>query len=327
MTQPAPTPSGSSTPPARGRARSPLRWPAVAVTVLAAAVVLTSVIEVALLLLQSRIEVAPYLIQVLYLIAIPVGLAFSAAVIWLLSASSLGGRRVSRLPLLALGLLVLSVLLSPVVLLLTTLLEQLGVGGDGVVGFEVRYTIATVLTNAATILLTVAIGVIALVLLLRRPQPDARTARLPLGPVPVAVVLLIGALLSTGIMALQFVLPGMLTSAGSNAQMTSFTLLTTVQGLLSALLLLTVGVLIALTAGWTRKVLWGGLGLYWLTKLLISVLVRISTFRVLSGAVGVASWLTPTYTALDVIGGLALAATAVVVIVLLRRRRAQPVQS
>lgn len=331
MTQPAHVPSTPTpaAPPvgvrAGARAEAPLRRPALAVIVLAAAVILAGVIELLLLLLQSQSEALQYVIQGYYLVLVLVSLAFSASVLWLLAASGIARvdeRRVSRLPLLMLGLLTLSALVSPAGQLLALLLRVLGVGDDTAVGYGLRNAIGTLFTSGGTMLLTAIIGVLAL-LLLRRPQRAERTLRIVVGPVPVAVVLLITALLLAGIVPLQR-LGLQWTALDWEVLQALQSLLTVAKGLLAALLVLTMGLLLALTAGRTRTVLWAGFIAYWVTQLLTVVLIRAFVFQMLSGAAADGGWFTPVAGTVDAIGALLLAATAVVVIVLLARRSQIP---
>lgn len=327
-----PTPSGpapSSPAPSSqcvgARAGAPLHGPALAVTVLAAAVILTGVLELSLLLAQGRFEVMQYVLQGFYLIMVPVSLAFGASVLWLLAASGtarVDERRVSRLPLLMLGLVVLSALLFPASQLLALFLKLIGVGDGSAVGYGLRYAIVHLLTSGGTILLTLVIGVLALVLL-RRPQQAERTLRLPVGPAPAAATLLITALLLAGSVPVQYLLSSG-TTLDWDVLQTLQGLLTVAESLLGALLLLTMGLLLALTAGRLRKVLWAGFIAYWVTRVLTVVLMRAFVFQVLSGAGTDGDWLTPATATFEVIGALLLAATAVVVIMLLARRSRIP---
>lgn len=336
MTQPPPVPSAPSpsdpspSAPSVGtrvgaRAGAPLRRPALCVIVLAAAVILTSAIEPLLLLLQSRLESMQYVVQGFYLVRVSVSLAFGASVLWLLAASGIARvdeRRVSRLPLLMLGLLTLSALLFPATQLLALLMELVGVGDDTASGYGLRYAIVTLLTSGGTILLALVIGVLAL-LMLKRPQRAERTLRILVGAVPVAVVLLVTALLLAASVPMQGLTHRWMGLDWEVLQALQ-TLLTVAKGLLAALLVLTMGLLLALTAGRMRKVLWAGFIAYWVTQVLITVLVRIFVFQMLSGAAGDGEWLAPVSGTVEVIGALLLAVTAVVVIVLLARRARIP---
>ena len=318
MTPPTPAPSTPtpSAQPVGARAEAPLRRPALAVTVLAGTVVLTGVIELLLQLLQSQLEWMQYVVQGSYLVLVPVSLAFGASVLWLLAASGItrvDAWRVSRLPLLMLGLLALSALLAPAGQLLALLLRLIGVGDESAVGYGLRTSIGAGLTSGGTILLTVIIGVLAL-LLLKRPPRAERTLRIPVGPVPVAVALLITALLLAASVPIQNVISSWIALDWEALQIL-FSLLTVTKGLLAALLVLAMGLLLALTAGRTRRVLWAGFIAYWVTRVLAAVLVRIFVFQMLSGAATDGGWLTPVAWTADVIGALMLAATAVVVIV------------
>ena len=319
MTPPTPAPSTPtpSAQPVGARAEAPLRRPALTVTVLAGAVVLTGVIELLLQLLQSQLEWMQYVVQGSYLVLVPVSLAFGASVLWLLAASGItrvDARRVSRLPLLMLGLLALSALLAPAGQLLALLLRLIGVGDESAVGYGLRTSIGAGLTSGGTILLTVIIGVLALRLLLKRPPRAEGTLRIPVGPVPVAVALLITALLLAASVPIQNVISSWIALDWEALQIL-FSLLTVTKGLLAALLVLAMGLLLALTAGRTRRVLWAGFIAYWVTRVLAAVLVRIFVFQMLSGAATDGGWLTPVAWTADVIGALMLAATAVVVIV------------
>ncbi|MGO1259691.1 MAG: hypothetical protein ACTMII_12130 [Brachybacterium sp.] len=331
MTQPASVPSTPTpgAPPVGvrtgGRAEAPLRQPALAVTVLAGAVILTGVIELLLLPLQGPFEAMQYVVQGFYLVMVPVSLAFSASVLWLLAASGnarVDERRLSRQPLLMLGLLVLSALVFPAGQLLALFLRMLGVGDDTAVGYGLRTAIGNLFTSGGTMLLTAIIGMLAL-LLLRRPHRAEQTHRIPVGPVPVAVVLLITALLLAGIVPLQNLGPQWAALDWEVLQ-ALHSLLTVAKGLLAALLVLTMGLLLALTAGRTRKVLWAGFIAYWVTQLLTVVLIRAFVFQMLSGAAAGGDWFTPVAGMVDVLGTLLLAATSVVVIVLLARRSQIP---
>lgn len=334
MTQPppappsptAPTPSAPTPPasPVGPERAATLRRPALAVTVLAAAVILLHVIELVLLALQGLVESMPYLVQGYYLILLAANLAFVASVLWLLAASSMArvdARRVSRLPLLMLGLLTLSGLLMPAGQLLSVLLQLIGVGGDDAVGYGLRNLIGTLVNTGGTVLFTLLIGVLGL--LLMRPQRAERTVRIPVGPVPLAVMLLVTALLLAAAAPMQSVISSWIALDWGLLQ-AIFALHAAARGLLATLLVLFMGLLLAVTAGTSRRILWAGFIAYMAAQVVSSVLVRLFMFQMLSGTVPEGEWLAPATAVVEVIGALLLATTAVVVLVLRARGSRTP---
>ncbi|GAA4522119.1 hypothetical protein GCM10023160_09990 [Brachybacterium paraconglomeratum] len=318
----APTPPASPVGPERA---ATLRRPALAVTVLAAAVILLHVIELVLLALQGLVESMPYLVQGYYLILLAANLAFVASVLWLLAASSMArvdARRVSRLPLLMLGLLTLSGLLMPAGQLLSVLLQLIGVGGDDAVGYGLRNLIGTLVNTGGTVLFTLLIGVLGL-LLLMRPQRAERTVRIPMGPVPLAVMLLVTALLLAVAAPMQSVISSWIALDWGLLQ-AIFALHAAARGLLATLLVLFMGLLFAVTAGTSRRILWAGFIAYMAAQVVSSVLVRLFMFQMLSGTAPEGEWLAPATAVVEVIGALLLATTAVVVLVLRARGSRTP---
>jgi hypothetical protein len=315
MTQPG------SAPPAPVPARRPLRAPALAVLVLAAAAILTDAIALVLELVPSDAVVMQYVMQGFHLVLVVVGLLTVAAVLWLLAASRAGERRAGALALVALGLLTLSALLAPAAQLLTLLLQLGGVGGVGPGGYGVRSQISSVLTTAGGILLALALGVLALMLLLR-PRLAERTAQVPVGPVPLAIVLLVTALGLAALGPLQGVLLDALT-AGGGGVLTVSALLTTVRTLLAALLVPVLGLLLALTGGRVHVLLWAGFGGWALSQVVTAVLLRLYVLRLLGGAATDGQGLFLASGVVEVVGALLPAAAAAAVLGLGSARRSR----
>lgn len=300
---------------------APLRGPARAVLALAAVSVLLRIIQEILLVLISHGMALEVLYQAQFLVSIPVWFLLGAAVIWLVQASRTRSGAGLR-PLLALVLFTLGNLLDPVWQVLSAALTLAPPTGPGV---DLVNTVLPAGTLGADLLVRIAVGLVALVILLR-PAAAERPVRMRVGPLPLALALLVLALGAAIWAALSTVIYS-LADGGALDIVIQFGV-PMVASLLDTLIVLTAGLLIVTATGAVRRAGWTGLALFWLSKIVIVLVIRIMVARMIlaAGHGDFALW--------DVISGvplvlglLATAACAAVALVLLVSRRRTEVSS
>lgn len=314
MSQPpaGPAPSAPQSPTAGN-----LRQPALAVAILALLVLLARALHQVLMVAEDAAAAMPYIVQAFYLVTNPLSFLLAAAVIWLLQRARRPDGRIGLRPLLAFALLVILELLAPVwtvgYALLDLVPEMSGAPGSMAV-------VVSTLSLLSTMALTLAIGIIG-VLVLVRPSADRREVRIPLSPGPLALVLLVVAVVTlalipiTGLVNSTFAYTstvGSLIAAGVG----------TLATLAQALLVPVAGLLVAVTTGRPRLLAWIALGVNWLSWFGVSLTIRIMIFQLMAS---------PGFTSTELwgllqgivqgLGAFVVAVIAVVLLVMLLRRR------
>ncbi|ATG51015.1 hypothetical protein CFK38_05325 [Brachybacterium vulturis] len=263
----------------------PLRRAAVAVAALAALSVLVSVVIMVVAALP-RSEVAGAVLQVSYLAAGVLSVLLSAAVVLLVQHASGSADAVRRSALLVLGLLAVTLLVDPVQ---SVVMNVLVLGDVLPSGPDAATAVVTLTVRGPASLVLLVMGLLAL-LIAARAAREPRTLRIPGTPTVLAVVLAVLALSALASVAASWLVSGMRPGGGGVAVLlTSAPSL--IGGLSHALLVPAGALVIARTAGASRRLAWFALGAEWLSVVAVTLLYRMLILQLsLTGTASFVLW-------------------------------------